>query len=116
EPSFYPLIYISFFLMIGGFAFKVAAAPFHTWAADVYQGAATPITAFLAAISKAAGFAVLFRVVYNAFYGLGDGAGAPLHQDFFFVLALLAAISMILGNTMALKEKNIKRMMAYSGV
>lgn len=116
EPSFYPLIYISFFLMIGGFAFKVAAAPFHTWAADMYQGAATPITAFLAAISKAAGFAVLFRVVYNAFYGLGDGAGAPLHQDFFFVLALLAAISMILGNTMALKEKNIKRMMAYSGV
>ncbi len=58
----------------------------------------------------------MFRVVYNAFYGLGDGAGAPLHQDFFFVLALLAAISMILGNTMALKEKNIKRMMAYSGV
>jgi NADH-quinone oxidoreductase subunit N len=113
DPQFYPLIYISYILMIAGFAFKVAAAPFHTWAPDVYQGAATPVTAFLATISKAAGFAILFRVVYTAFYGLGT---QTIHKDFFFILMLLAAMAMILGNLMALKEKNVKRLMAYSGV
>lgn len=116
EPSFYPLVYVSYFFMIGGFAFKVAAAPFHTWAADVYQGAATPVSAFLATVSKAAGFVILFRVVYIAFYGLGGASDIPIHADFFFVLALLAATAMILGNAMALKEKNAKRLMAYSGV
>lgn len=116
EASFYPLIYISYFLMICGFAFKVAAAPFHTWAPDVYQGAATPVTAFLATVSKAAGFAILFRVVYVAFYGLGGQTDVPVHRDLFFVLMLLAATAMILGNAMALKEKNVKRLMAYSGV
>jgi len=116
DATFYPLLYVSFFFMIGGFAFKVAAAPFHTWAPDVYQGAATPVTAFLATISKAAGFAILFRVVYVAFYGLGSLSNVPIHTDFFFLLMLLAAAAMILGNAMALREKNVKRLMAYSGV
>ncbi|GFR39400.1 NADH-quinone oxidoreductase subunit N [Insulibacter thermoxylanivorax] len=116
DSSIFPLLYISYILMIGGFAFKIAAAPFHTWAADVYQGAATPVTTFLAAVSKAAGFAILFRVVYVTFFGLGSNTIVPVHHDLFSVLMVLAAAAMILGNTMALKEKNIKRLMAYSGV
>jgi len=116
DSSFFPLIYVSYVMMVGGFAFKVAAAPFHTWAADVYQGSATPVTTFLATVSKAAGFAILFRVVYLTFYGLGGAMGTPIHNDFFFVLMLLAAAAMILGNAMALKEKNAKRLMAFSGV
>ncbi|MBJ8193935.1 NADH-quinone oxidoreductase subunit N, partial [Bacillus cereus] len=58
--DFKVLIYVSFFLMLAGFGFKIAVAPFHVWAPDVYQGAPTPVTAFLAVVSKAAGFAILF--------------------------------------------------------
>ncbi len=113
--TYHALIYVSFFLLFAGFAFKIAAAPFHTWAPDAYQGAPTPIAAFLAVVSKAAGFAILFRVIYSVFFGVGD-ARMPLHTDAFAAIAVLAAAAMIAGNAMALRQKNMKRLLAYSGV
>lgn len=117
DSSFSALIYVSFFLMLTGFGFKIAAAPFHAWAPDVYQGSATPVTAFLAVVSKAAGFAIMFRVLYNVFYpGTGVTAGMPIHDDIFLALMVLAAVAMIVGNTMALRQKVTKRLLAFSGI
>ena len=95
-------------LMLAGFAFKITLAPFHMWAPDVYEGAPTPVTAFLAAASKAAGFVALLRV----FLG-----GLPLSDGTWFLsLAILAAITMVWGNLAALPQTSIKRMLAYSSV
>ncbi len=113
--EFEPIIYLAFFLLLAGFGFKIAAAPFHTWAPDAYQGAPSPVTAFLAVISKAAGFALIFRVLYNVF-GLGAILQTDIHSDVFLGVAVLAAIAMIVGNALALRQKNMKRLLAYSGV
>jgi NADH-quinone oxidoreductase subunit N len=110
-----PFIYLSFFLLLAGFSFKVAAAPFHMWAPDVYQGAPTPITAFLATVSKAAAFAILFRVMYGV-YGVGELMGQPVHGDVLTALMVVAALAMIVGNFVALRQTNMKRLLAYSGV
>ncbi|MGH7530814.1 MAG: NADH-quinone oxidoreductase subunit N [Gemmatimonadales bacterium] len=94
-------------LLLVGFAFKVAAVPFHTWAPDVYDGAPTPVTAFMATAVKAAAFAALFRVLLAAF--------APLAawRD---ILWWLALVTMIAGNLLALGQRSLKRMLAYSSV
>ncbi|AFH59185.1 NADH-quinone oxidoreductase subunit N [Paenibacillus caseinilyticus] len=110
-----PLMYLSFFLLLAGFGFKVAAAPFHMWAPDVYQGAPTPVTAYLAVVSKAAAFAILFRVIYNVF-GVGELMGQPFQQDVLLSLTVVAAIAMVAGNFVALRQSNLKRLLAYSGV
>ena len=115
DPSFTALTYISFFLMLAGLGFKVAAAPFHTWAADVYQGAPTPVTAYLAVVSKAAGFAMIFRVMFNVFYNI-QGPDAPIYRDAMIAIMVVAALSMIVGTALALKERNMKRLLAYSGI
>ncbi len=94
--------------VIVGFAFKVSAFPFHTWAPDVYEGSPTPITAFLSVASKTAGFVALMALVYVGFWERSNVYG-PL-------LWFLAAASMTAGNLMALRQKNIVRLMAYSGV
>jgi NADH-quinone oxidoreductase subunit N len=114
------LVYVGFFFLLGGFAIKIAAAPFHAWAPDVYQGAATPVTAFLAVISKGAALAALFRIFYNtALYYTSslarDGNGA-LGDDLFLALKVLAAAAMIVGTTAALRQRNVKRLLALSGV
>lgn len=109
------LIYLSFFLMLAGFGFKIAAAPFHQWAPDVYQGAPMPITAFLATVSKAAAIAMLFRVTYMIYFGVSSEA-FPVSDDMFLVFAVLAATAMIVGNAVALRQRNMKRLLAYSGV
>jgi len=112
-----PLVYVAFFLLLAGFSFKIAAAPFHTWAPDAYQGAPTPVTAFLAVVSKAAAFALVFRVMYGVFYALDAGPGGPpIGKDAFLAMAAVAAAAMIVGNTLALRQKNMKRLLAYSGV
>ncbi|OGX61477.1 MAG: NADH-quinone oxidoreductase subunit N [Paenibacillus sp. RIFOXYA1_FULL_44_5] len=113
--SFEALIYVAAFLLLAGFGFKIAAAPFHTWTPDVYQGAPTPVTAFLAIISKAAGFAILFRTIYGVF-GIRELISTKIYDDIFLGLAVLAAASMIVGNLMALRQTNLKRLLAYSGV
>ncbi|MDF2719896.1 MAG: NADH:ubiquinone oxidoreductase subunit [Paenibacillus sp.] len=113
--SFEPLIYVAFFLLLAGFGFKIAAAPFHMWAPDVYQGAPAPVTAYLAVVSKAAGFAITFRVLYSVF-GVGALVQTNLHADFLTATAILAAAAMIVGNFVALRQKNMKRLLAYSGI
>jgi NADH-quinone oxidoreductase subunit N len=109
------LIYVAFFLMIAGFAVKLALAPFHTWAADVYQGAPTPVTAFLAVVAKAATFAMLYRIFLNtAFFVVGDDAF--VRSDLFLALSVIAAAAMIVGTAGALRQDNVKRLLALSGV
>ncbi|CAI8046208.1 NADH-quinone oxidoreductase subunit N [Geodia barretti] len=95
-------------LMVAGFGFKVAAVPFHGWIPDVYEGAPTPVTAFLSVASKAAGFAVLMRVFFTAF--------EPLEVDWALLFAGIAAASMTFGNLAAIAQTNIKRMLAYSTI
>ncbi|MEC0225783.1 NADH-quinone oxidoreductase subunit N [Paenibacillus alba] len=113
--SYEPLLYVSFFLLLAGFGFKIAAAPFHSWAPDVYQGAPTPVTAFLAVVSKAAGFAILFRVFYVLF-GFSSFEGTSIQSDVFLAISVMAAIAMVTGNFIALKQTNMKRLLAYSGI
>lgn len=103
-----PIVTLAIVLVIVGFAFKVSAVPFHTWAPDVYEGAPTPITAFLAVSSKAAGFVALLQVILVAFIGRDDVIG-PL-------MWVLAALTMTVGNLIALRQTNIVRLLAYSGV
>ncbi len=94
--------------VIIGFAFKVSAVPFHTWAPDTYEGAPTPVTAFLSVASKAAGFVGLVLLVFLAFPQARD-----VYRPFLWVMA---ALTMTIGNLVALKQKNIVRMLAYSSV
>ncbi|MFT3851533.1 MAG: NADH-quinone oxidoreductase subunit N [Ilumatobacteraceae bacterium] len=94
--------------VIVGFAFKVSAVPFHTWAPDTYEGAPTPITAFFSVASKAAGFTALILLVYLAF-----PQAEQIYQPFMWVLA---ALTMSIGNLLALRQTNIVRMLAYSSV
>ncbi|MCR8844766.1 NADH-quinone oxidoreductase subunit N [Paenibacillus sp. SC116] len=119
-----PLLYISLLLLLVGFGFKIAAAPFHAWSPDVYEGAPTPIAAFLSVVSKGAVLALLFRLVFHILFGFhsvigfGDpsSAGAILNEDMSLILLSIAAFSMIVGTTMALRQVKVKRLLALSGV
>jgi NADH-quinone oxidoreductase subunit N len=95
-------------LLAAGLCFKIAAAPFHVWTPDVYEGSPTPITAFLSTASKAAAFSIFLRIFY---VGLHD-----FSLDWSNVLAVIAALSMIVGNLAAITQNNIKRMLAYSSI
>jgi len=106
-----PALILGIVLLIAGFGFKIAAVPFHMWVPDVYEGAPTPITAYLSVGSKAAGFAILLRVFYSAF-----SLPEWLSLDWGWVFAILAAIGMTLGNVVALPQANIKRMLGYSSI
>jgi NADH-quinone oxidoreductase subunit N len=109
------LVYVAFFLMIVGFALKLALAPFHAWAPDVYQGAPTPVTAFLAVVAKGAAFAMVYRIFLNtAFFAYADNT--EVREDLFLALAVLAAAAMIVGVAGAMKQQNAKRLLALSGV
>jgi NADH-quinone oxidoreductase subunit N len=115
------LIYLAFALTFIGLSFKIATVPYHMWAPDVYQGAPTPVTAFLSVVSKAAGFALILRLFITSFrsvvdYDSPEGPRSILVDELTFVIGVLAAISMIVGNTLALRQTNIKRMMAYSSI
>ena len=94
--------------VISGFAFKISAVPFHTWAPDTYEGAPTPVTAFLSVASKAAGFVALLTVLYLGLYGAEE-----VHGPFIWAMA---ALTMTVGNVVALRQTNIVRMLAYSSV
>ncbi|MBI5840504.1 MAG: NADH-quinone oxidoreductase subunit N [Chloroflexi bacterium] len=102
------LLTIGAALILVGFGFKVAAVPFHMWTPDVYQGAPTSVTAFMAAGAKIAGFAALLRVFATAF--------PTLATDLTDILWALSAVTMILGNVVAISQTNIKRMLAYSSI
>jgi len=95
-------------LLLGGFGFKASLVPFHQWAPDTYDGAPTPVTAFLATASKAAGFAVAGRVFITAF--------PQFTPDWMAILGSLAILTMTVGNLTALKQHSVKRMLAYSSI
>jgi NADH-quinone oxidoreductase subunit N len=103
-----PLVAVGIVFVVVGFAFKVSAVPFHTWAPDTYEGAPTPITAFLSVASKTGGFVALLQLVFVGFFGRDD-VWAPM----FWVLA---ALTMTVGNLIALRQTNVVRLLAYSSV
>jgi NAD(P)H-quinone oxidoreductase subunit 2 len=101
-------VVIALVFVIAGIAFKIAAVPFHQWTPDVYEGSPTPVVAFLSVGSKAAGFALAIRLLVTAF---------PLvSEQWHFVLAALAILSMVLGNVVALAQTSMKRLLAYSSI
>ena len=95
-------------MILIGFAFKVALVPFHMWTPDVYEGAPTPITAFMSAGPKAAAFAAFLRTFFVAF--------GPIHADWNMLLSVIAALTMTVGNVAAIAQTNVKRMLAYSSI
>ncbi|GAB6157654.1 NADH-quinone oxidoreductase subunit N [Desulfotomaculum varum] len=103
-----PLLVAGVTMLVAGLGFKIAAVPFHMWSPDVYEGAPTPITSFLAVGSKAASFAVILRLFI--------GGLAELHGQWSAPVAVLAALSMLIGNLVAIPQTNIKRMLAYSSI
>ncbi|MDZ4825351.1 MAG: NADH-quinone oxidoreductase subunit N [Actinomycetota bacterium] len=105
-----PLLAVAMFLTLVGFAFKVSAVPFHFWAPDTYEGAPTPVTAFLSVASKAGGFVALLSII---FFGFRSPNAADLWWGPVWILAVL---SMTLGNLAALRQTNIVRMLAYSSI
>jgi NADH-quinone oxidoreductase subunit N len=95
-------------LMLVGFAFKVAAVPFHMWTPDVYQGAPSPVTGFMAAVAKAGAFAAMLRVLFSAF--------GVVSTDWRPIVYGLAVLSLVLGAFVALRQRDVKRMLAYSSI
>lgn len=110
------LIFFALLVTFVGLTFKISVVPYHMWTPDVYQGAATPVTAFLSVVSKAAGFALVLRFFLVILSGLGGEDLASARSFFVAVLAVLAALSMIIGNTLAIRQTNIKRLLAYSSI
>lgn len=104
------LLIVATTLLIAGFGFKMAIVPFQMWVPDVYQGAPTPVTAFLSVGSKAAAFAVVTRIFFEAL------SPEFLSNDWSMVFAVIAAVSMIIGNIMAIVQTDIKRMLGYSSI
>ncbi len=103
-----PVLVGTLLLILLGFGFKIALVPLHFWAPDVYEGSPTPVTAFLSTASKAAGFVVLVRVLIAAF--------PSVLADWQSMLAIAAVLSMTVGNLIALAQRNIKRLLAYSSI
>ncbi|MBP6021064.1 MAG: NADH-quinone oxidoreductase subunit N [Candidatus Methanomethylophilaceae archaeon] len=106
---------IAMVMTIAGYGFKIAAVPFHMWAPDVYEGAATPVTAFLATGSKKMGLVVFFKIFLIMFVA-GTSVASFATQEMQFVFAIIAAITMTVGNVVAIAQTNIKRMLAYSSI
>jgi NADH-quinone oxidoreductase subunit N len=103
-----PALILAVTMLLAGFGFKVAAAPFHMWAPDVYEGAPTPITAFMSVGVKAAAFAAVLRVFMTAM--------APTYDQWYAVVVVLSVASLVVGNVVAIAQTNIKRMLAYSSI
>ena len=106
-----PALWVGIALLVVGLGFKVSAVPFHMWAPDVYEGAPLPVTAYLAIGSKAAAFALILRLVAEGFLPADDRWG-----QWQLVLAVIAALTMLVGNLVALAQRDIKRLMAYSSI
>jgi NADH-quinone oxidoreductase subunit N len=104
-------IILSMVFLAAGFGFKMAIVPFQMWAPDVYQGSPTPVAAFLSVGSKAAAFAVVLRIFFEGF-----GSDTFVGDDWKMLFAILAAVSMTVGNVMALRQTNIRRMLGYSSI
>ena len=107
-PHLDPLVTLGIFFVVIGFAFKISAVPFHFWAPDTYEGAPTPVTAFLSVATKTAGFVAILELVYVAFL--------PRHDVWAPLFWILAAVTMTVGNLVALRQTNVVRMLAYSSI
>jgi NADH-quinone oxidoreductase subunit N len=119
DHSLYPpLLLAGAAMMLVGFGFKIATAPFHVWTPDVYEGAPTPVTAFMAAGPKAAGFAAFLRVFVFGFpiATAVVSTGGFAHQAWLGALAVMAVLTMCVGNIVAIVQNNVKRMLAYSSI
>jgi NADH-quinone oxidoreductase subunit N len=115
EASAVPVL-VAMVLVFVGFGFKISAVPFHFWTPDVYEGAPTPVTAFVSVASKAASFALLIRF-FIAVFPVTLVIDGQAMQDFWIQLvAVVAVISMTLGNVLALSQRNVKRLLAYSSI
>jgi NADH-quinone oxidoreductase subunit N len=117
----YPLLlFAGAAMMLVGFGFKIATAPFHVWTPDVYEGAPTPVTAFMAAGPKAAGFASFMRVFLFAFPFVVAAANktvaGQIHAAWLSTLVVIAILTMTVGNVVAIAQNNVKRMLAYSSI
>jgi len=119
EAQYPALLYAGAAMMLVGFGFKIATAPFHIWTPDVYEGAPTPVTAFMAAGPKAAGFAAFMRVFV---FGLpfvvsaSSASAGNLHQTWVSTLVVMAILTMTIGNVVAIVQNNVKRLLAYSSI
>src|SRR5213594_42125 len=117
STSVQPLLAVGIIMTLVGFAFKIAAAPFHLWAPDVYQGAPVPSAAFIASGSKVAAFLVLGKIVLVGFGPMhGSADWHAMTAGWSPVLAALAALSILIGNMVALAQSNVRRLLAYSAV
>ncbi len=118
DPQQVYMLGLAFFMIFVGLSFKIAAAPYHMWAPDVYQGAPTPVTAFLSVISKTAGFAIIVRVIVSVYvYAAAKGPGSmPILFHMQNYMAVIAGVTMVIGNVVALRQTNIKRLFAYSSI
>lgn len=112
-----PLLVVAIVMTVIGFGFKVAAVPFHLWAPDAYQGAPTPSAAFIASGSKVASFFIFAKVMMIGFAGAeGSGAWRAYVPGWVPVLAVVAALSMVLGNLVAIVQSSVRRLLAYSAI
>ncbi len=112
-----PILAVGIAMILLGFGFKVAAVPFHLWAPDVYQGAPTPTAALIASGSKLAGIFILTKVLLLGFTGVEGNAGwGEFQPGWIPVLSVLAALSMVIGNIVALAQTSVRRILAYSGI
>ncbi|MBI2711481.1 MAG: NADH-quinone oxidoreductase subunit N [Bdellovibrio sp.] len=109
-----PVFVLGVAMVVFGFLFKVAAAPFHMWMPDVYEGAPVPVTGFMTTGLKAAAFAAFFRVFINL--GLAQGATEVVQRHFHDIFWVCAVLTMVIGNFVALTQTNLKRMLAYSSI
>ena len=119
DQSLYPpLLFAGIAMLLVGFGFKIATAPFHVWTPDVYEGAPTPVTGFMAAGPKAAGFASFMRVFLFGFPFVTAAASTAgfAHTAWVGALAIMAALTMTIGNVVAIVQNNVKRMLAYSSI
>lgn len=120
DAQFPMLLFAGAAMMLVGFGFKIATAPFHIWTPDVYEGAPTPVTAFMAAGPKAAGFASFMRVFLIAFpfvvITANDSVAGRIHATWLGALLVLAILTMTVGNVVAIAQNNVKRMLAYSSI
>ncbi len=117
DPIFPALLILGGALLLIGFGFKIASVPFHVWTPDVYEGAPTPVTAFMAAGPKASGFAAFLRIFVIGFPLIkGAVASGYLHDSWTTALAVMAMLTMTVGNVAAIVQNNVKRMLAYSSI
>jgi NADH-quinone oxidoreductase subunit N len=115
DPAAVPLLILTVVFVIAGIGYKVAVVPFHSWSPDVYQGAPTPITAFISTASKAAGFVLLYRILAAAFPSIA-GTPGPGFSGWTSLLAIIAFVTVLIGNLSALPQINAKRLLAYSSI